>query len=113
MMTQTHESCLASPLDPFLGSFLRELSELADGYSPTSHGGPVAARLDWAPAFVEAMFTSARARGLLEPYRAKGARGRARWRVSERGRTWLMTRSSEANGEYFAVIAPTPSPAAR
>ena len=78
-----------SPLDPFLGPFLRELGTLAEGYAPASHGPKVAASLDWPPAFCEAVFASARGRGMLEPFRAKGARGRARWRVSNRGILWL------------------------
>jgi hypothetical protein len=78
----------ASPLDPFLGPFLRQIAELTGGYAPASHGARVAASLGWAPAFAEAVFVSARARGLVEPYRGGGARARARWGLSARGRAW-------------------------
>ena len=78
-----------SPLDPFLGTFLRRVDGLPDGYAPVSHGRAIAATLDWSPAFVDALFTSARARGLVEPYRARGTRRRARWCVSARGRGWI------------------------
>lgn len=80
--------CPASPLDPFLGPFLRQLDAQIGGYAPASHGARVAASLGWAPAFVEAVFVSARARGLIEPYRGGGARARARWALSARGRIW-------------------------
>jgi len=85
-----------SPLDPFLGPFLKELGTLAEGYAPASHGPKVAETLDWPPAFCEAVFASARGRGLLEPYRARGARGRARWRLSSRGTVWLSAQEMAA-----------------
>lgn len=78
-----------SPLDGFLEAFLRQIRDLPDGYAPVSSARAIAASFDWPPAFAEALFTSARGRGLLEPYRARGARGRVRWQVSARGRKWL------------------------
>jgi hypothetical protein len=89
MIDHTTEPTPRSPLDPYLESFLHEVQTMADGFAPASHGGKVAAALDWPPAFAEALFTSARARGLLEPYRARGMRGRTRWHLSARGRRWL------------------------
>lgn len=80
-----------SPLDPFLAPFLHQIEEHRDGYAPASHASAVAAALDWPPAFADALFTSARARGMLEPLRTRGARGRNRWCVSARGTTWLLT----------------------
>lgn len=91
----------ASPLDPFLGPFLRQIDELTGGYAPTSQGARVAAALGWAPAFAEAVFVSARARGLVEPYRGGGVRGRARWGLSARGRAWA-DRPSDAVPEAAA-----------
>lgn len=83
------EMPLHSPLDPFLGLFLRRVGEYREGYAPTSHGVAVAAAFDWPPAFAEALFTSARVRGLVEPHRARGSRARNRWCVSARGTRWL------------------------
>ena len=87
-----------SPLDPFLDPFLRAIGALPEGYAPASHGKRVAAALDVPPAFAEALFASARARGLLEPYRVRQARGRPRWRVSARGRRWLEAFDRPATG---------------
>ncbi len=80
---------MPSPLDPFLRPFLERVAALGDGYSPVSHAPAIAAALGWPPAFVDAVFTSARAQGLLEPFRARSARGRNRWRVSGHGAAWL------------------------
>ena len=84
-----------SPLDPFLRPFLEQVGALADGYSPVSHAPAVAETLGWHPAFVDAVYTSARAQGLLEPYRGRGGRGRNRWRVSRRGAAWLAESAPE------------------
>ncbi|MDQ3778977.1 MAG: hypothetical protein M3354_00300 [Chloroflexota bacterium] len=78
-----------SPLDPFIGCFLREIEHFADGYAPFSHVMVVAEALDWPPAFAEAIFTSARVRGFVEPYRGPGHRKRSRWQLSGRGQAWL------------------------
>ncbi|MDP9365001.1 MAG: hypothetical protein M3Q10_12380 [Chloroflexota bacterium] len=89
-----------SPLDPFIVPFLRELAVLEDGYAPAAHGPKIAATLDWPPAFCEAVFASARGRGMVEPYRTRGARGRARWRVSSRGSVWLTARDADGGGDF-------------
>lgn len=99
MADPTRDPSPPSPLDPFLRPFLRAVEGMADGYSPISGGSAVAADLGWPPAFSEAVFASARGRGMVEPYRARGARGRARWRVSSRGAAWL------AAGEGIAEVA--------
>lgn len=78
-----------SPLDPFVSPFLRYVATLSDGYAPNSHGRVIADHLDWPPAFVEAVFASARVRGLLEPHYGKRSRGRVRWQVSAEGQSWL------------------------
>ena len=83
------EPRLPSPLDPFLLPFLQRVGDHADGYSPLSHGTAIANALGWPPAFVEGLYASARAQGLLEPFRARGARGRNRWRLSRRGSALL------------------------
>ena len=89
MTDRTMTTTPPSPLDGFLEPFLRQIRDLPDGYAPASHGRVIAASFDWPPAFADALFVSARGRGLLEPYRARGARNRARWQISTRGRLWL------------------------
>jgi hypothetical protein len=81
-----------SPLDDFLARFLRCLGRLPDGFSPIADGQRVANECGLVPEFVEALFVSARTRGLIEPFRARGAKGRYRWKVSGRGDRWLATR---------------------
>jgi hypothetical protein len=70
---------------------------LTEGYIPTTHGRKIAVALEWPSAFAEAIFTSARARGLVEPFPVRGQRGRSRWRLSARGRVWMAVprRASE------------------
>jgi hypothetical protein len=82
----------ASPLDAFLARFLACLVDRLDGFSPTVDGSVVAQAMEVQPAFIDALFVSARTRGLIEPFRAKNARGRYRWQVSTRGRAWLARR---------------------
>ncbi len=80
-----------SPLDPYLIQFLQHVAELDSGYSPASHTRAIAERSGLLSPFVEALFTSARARALIEPFRSPRARGRTRWRLSARGRALLAT----------------------
>ena len=82
-----------SPLDAYVASFLRSLNRLPDGYSPVVDAADVAAACDVVPAFVEALFVSARTRGFIQPFRAKRAKGRYRWQVSSRGHKWLAARA--------------------
>jgi hypothetical protein len=91
----------ASPLDAFLARFLDSLAGLPDGFSPTVDAEVVAMHVDVLPAFVDALFVSARTRGLIEPFRSKNARGRYRWHVSSRGRAWLAVHP----------VVPLPTPA--
>ena len=81
-----------SPLDAYVAGFLRSLDQLPDGYSPVVVAASVAEACDVVPAFVEALFVSARTRGFIQPYRAKSAKGRYRWQVSSRGHKWLAGR---------------------
>ena len=109
MIDHATEPTPRSPLDPYLESFLREVRGLAEGYAPGTHGRKVAEALDYPPAFAEALFTSARARGLLEPYRARGTRGRSRWRVSARGGLWLKAHEETArSGAETATDSASP-----
>src|SRR5688500_18828898 len=81
-----------SPLDDFLARFLRCLNRFPNGYSPIADAPRVADDCAIVPAFAEALFVSARTRGLIEPFRARGAKGRYRWQVSRRGSSWLDAR---------------------
>src|SRR5262245_18993792 len=82
-----------SPLDAYVARFLRSLDRLPDGYSPVVESADVAEACDVVPAFVEALFVSARTRGFIQPFRAKSAKGRYRWQVSNRGQKWLAARA--------------------
>ncbi len=97
-----------SPLDPFLAQFLRCLHDLPEGFSPIADAERVADACAVDPAFVEALFVSARTRGLIEPFRSKGARGRYRWKVSRRGEHWLALRDGR-----HATAPSTPAGAER
>jgi hypothetical protein len=87
-----------SPLDPFLVTFLRWIEERPGGIAPAAQGPTVGIALDWQPAFGEAIFVSARARGLIEPVHGRGVATRNRWQLSARGRSWL------ANVEDVAAL---------
>jgi hypothetical protein len=73
----------SSPLDPFLALFLEVVAKSDDGYQPGAEGRAVASSLDVPPSFVDALFTSARTRGLLKPVYGRG--GKVRWNVSATG----------------------------
>jgi hypothetical protein len=88
----------ASPLDGYLVGFLDCLAALPDGFSPAGDAAAVAQRVDVLPEFVDALFVSARTRGLIEPFRSKNSRGRYRWQVSNRGRAWLAGRTAGSPG---------------
>jgi hypothetical protein len=96
----------ASPLDTFLARFLECLAARPDGFGPIVDGPTVAQQLEVLPAFVDALFVSARTRGLIEPFRAKSARGRYRWQVSNRGRVWLTGRAA-APATAVSPVQPT------
>lgn len=78
-----------SVLDPFLIEFLDAVKSLADGFSTQSQGKALASRLAYDPAFVEALFTSAQRRSLVEPFYPPGRKGSFRWRISKRGEQFL------------------------
>ncbi len=79
-----------SPLDRFLASFLVAVDKLPDGYlhSPTSTS--LADELGMQREFVDALFTSARTRGLLKPAYGRGSR--IHWKVSDSGAGFLSSR---------------------
>jgi hypothetical protein len=73
----------SSPLDPFLAQFLAAVAKSDDGFQPGAEGRAIASSLDVPPSFVDALFTSARTRGLLKPMYGRG--GKVRWNVSVSG----------------------------
>ena len=73
----------SSPLDPFLARFLAAVDSGGDGFQPGAEGRVIASSLDVPPSFVDALFTSARTRGLLKP--VYGRSGKVRWNVSASG----------------------------
>ena len=82
----------ASPLDPFLVRFLAAVQESGEGYQPGSETGQIARALDFQKAFVDALFTSARTRGLLKPQYGRG--NKVRWTVSPAGADLLQRHPS-------------------
>ncbi|MBA2468033.1 MAG: hypothetical protein H0V37_01360 [Chloroflexia bacterium] len=76
-----------SPLDPFLVQFLVQVQAGKAGYQPGPEASAVASRLDIPRAFVDALFTSARTRGLLKPLYGRGTK--IRWTVSPSGEDFI------------------------
>lgn len=76
-----------SPLDNGLLRFLRQVRGLESGFHPGLQSREIAVILDIPEAFVDALFTSARTRGLLKPNPL--GRGRLRWTVSATGERFL------------------------
>jgi hypothetical protein len=80
-VTTPHAS--ESPLDPFLARFLHEVGASSDGFQPGAESKLMAQRLDVPLAFIDALFTSARTRGLLKPAYGRGSK--IRWQLSPAG----------------------------
>ncbi len=80
-MAQTSQS--PSPLDPFLVQFLAMVDASETGFQPGPESDVLASRLDIPRAFVDALFTSARTRGLIKPMYGRG--NKIRWAVSPIG----------------------------
>lgn len=77
----------SSPLDDGLRRFLRHVRDDDARFSPGRQSREAAETLNVPEAFVEALFTSARTRGLLKPVPL--GRGRVRWAVSALGERFL------------------------
>lgn len=86
--TDAAKQSAPSPLDPYLRQVLTWAEAESRGFSQTAFATE-AESLGWQPAFADAVFTSARVRGLIGPFFGKGARGRSLWQLSARGRAWL------------------------
>lgn len=88
MATRPYEPQSPSPLDAHLRSFLEHLTSLDTGFAPANGAGTAATACGVPAPFIDVLFTSARIRGLIEPFQPRGLRGRYRWRVSARGARW-------------------------
>lgn len=78
-----------SVLDPFLVEFLDAVRSLPGGFGTQSQSKTLAINLEYDPGFVEALFTSAQRRSLIEPFYPPGRKGSFRWRISKRGEQFL------------------------
>lgn len=76
-----------SPLDASLRRLLAVIRNMSDGFTLGTQTADIARTLDMPEAFIEALFVSARTRGLLKPTYA--GRGRVRWTVSATGDRFL------------------------
>jgi hypothetical protein len=85
-----------SVLDPFLIEFLGVVRTLPEGFSMPGHGKTLAAKLECDPAFIEALFTSAQRRSLIEPFYPPSRKGSFRWRISGRGEQFLSAQIAAA-----------------
>jgi hypothetical protein len=83
-----------SPFDPYLRQLLEWAASQPQGFTQATAAACTAADFGWQPAFADALFTSARVRGLLNPYYGKGSRGRSQWAISKRGQAWLNSLST-------------------
>ena len=90
-MTNSHAT--ASPLDPFLARFLHEVGASSDGFQPGAESKLMAERLGVPLAFIDALFTSARMRGLLKPAYGRGSK--IRWQLSPAGSDLASTHQAE------------------
>lgn len=76
-----------SPLDPSLRRLLSFVQQLDDGFTPGAQNADAARELEVPEAFVDALFVSARTRGLLKPHYV--GRNRLRWTVSATGERFV------------------------
>ncbi len=80
----------SSPLDPFLVKFLAIVESSENGFQPGPESSKLASRMDTQQAFVDALFTSARTRGLIKPMYGRG--NKIRWAISPLGQEFLRAR---------------------
>ncbi len=89
-----------SPLDEGLQLLLRHVRGLESGFSPGRLSREAAETLDIPEAFVEALFTSARTRGLLKPI--PFGRGSLRWTISATGERFLEGHTPAVSDPSFS-----------
>ena len=86
----------ASPLDPIMVVFLEYVQSLASGFAPGVQSREAASSAGVPDALIDAVFVSARTRGLIgRDFNAK-PRTRTRWIVSPRGRDFIIKRTEKA-----------------
>ncbi len=92
-----------SPLDPFLTQFLTIVAARDQGFQPGPETAEMATSLNVPRAFVEALYTSARTRGLVKPKYGRGSR--MWWVVSPAGSNLI-----EQNPPHQEVLIGSSSP---
>ncbi|MEJ7900532.1 MAG: hypothetical protein WKF63_01730 [Thermomicrobiales bacterium] len=92
MNDMAHPSRSPSPLDPFLVQFLAMVDASEAGFLPGPASATLATRMGTQRAFVDALFTSARTRGLIKPLYGRGSK--IRWAVSTLGEAFMRDQAS-------------------
>jgi hypothetical protein len=85
-----------SPLDSIMLLFLNYLTAQSNGFAPGIQSKSAAEQIDVSDALIDAVFISARTRGLIAP--DFNARGRTRWIVSAKGLRFLELHSATVPG---------------
>lgn len=86
-----------SPLDSFLVTFLEMVQQRETGYVQGPQARRLAERMGVQPAFVEALYVSARMRTLLVPAYRQG--GRMHWQVSALGTALIKRHQGQPQAE--------------
>lgn len=86
------ETSSPSPLDPFLVQFLAIIERSESGFQPGPESIRMASRMDLPRPFIDALFTSARIRGLIKPMYGRG--NKIRWAVSAVGQEFMRNQVS-------------------
>ena len=77
----------SSPLDPAMTAFLAYVASERRGFAAGSQSKDAAQSTDLPEALIDAVFISARTRGLIAP--DYESRGRTRWVISGKGKDFL------------------------
>jgi hypothetical protein len=78
--------------------FLRHIQTLTQGFAPGVQSRELAEIADVPDALIDAVFVSARMRGLIEPdFTARSKR--TRWKVSARGTSFIDSAATSPQGE--------------
>lgn len=81
-----------SPLDPYLVRFLAVIERSESGFQPGPESASIASRMDLPRPFIDALFTSARTRGLIKPMYGRG--NKIRWAISLIGEEFMRNQGS-------------------
>jgi hypothetical protein len=99
---------VASPFDPYLYRMLSWGAQRPSGFSHPAIISAMADEAGWQAPFAEAVFTSARMRGLIGPHYGTRSRGRVYWVVSRKGGAWLQAKT-DANEPATEESSPGPA----